>query len=313
MKKSGWVSYVLITLAVVVYVFLSLNTPSDPVAMQRYNLSQDALFAIRIGFFIPTFLIWFMGAYAFAALSSYLQLVNGTKEERAFRHMRTGLGILFWGGSVIPSLINSIGSYIGHGVSNYPLRPVFVVIGSYLNVWPLLIGFGFILASAKLFLATINVNYRISVKLRVIGGIILAPIAYLCLSLIFSDPYRLLPSPDGIATYYMSDSILILTIIFPLFLAWVIGLAATKKLSVYGHLVQGKVYSRVFSNISFGLNFLIFLSIFLRTLTSIGTSRIASLGFTSIIFLIYLIFLVISIAYLLIARGTGRLAQIETM
>lgn len=312
MKKISFSYYFLTVAAAALYLYLTFNTPADPVAMERYQLTAQGLFLLRISFIFPVLFIWFAGTYAFTILSHHVHLVRGGKEEKAFRALRTGLGIIFWGGSVLASLTGVIGNYIGRGVSDYPLRPVFTILGNYLGVFPLLLGFAFILFSAGLFFRQAPGIKVMSRNRILVMGAALLPVAYVFLNLIFSDATRTVPTAAArVATYYLPDPLIVLTLILPLFASWIMGLLATGKLNLYASFVEGKLYKKLFANFALGLNVLIFLSMFLRTLTSIGTGRLAVLGLDSILAIIYVIFLVAGAAYLFIARGVRKLSQIE--
>lgn len=311
-KASHNFYYILTAIAAVIYVTLAFLTPSDPAALAKYNWTPAFIVWLRITLMLPILFTWFAATYAFSTLGNYITLIKGSWEESAFKKLWIGIGIIFWS-SVFSSLVSTFGNYLRQGISTqpHPLRPLFTIIQNYFAIFPMLIGFIFILMAGMIFLK--NCGRKISIQWKIVTGIILAVIAYVLLDLIFTNTVRTVPNASGVSTYFLNDALIVVTIILPLFAAWIIGLFATKCFSLYTRFTEGILYKQLFSNVMLGLNSLIFLSMFLQTFSAIGAERLADLGAESILLLIYFIIAVYGLAYLFIARGVRKLSQIEAV
>lgn len=315
-KGRPGVYYIIIGLAIALYLFLTFNTPTNPETLEKYDLTPANLFWLRMTLIVPILLVWVAGAHAFTAISRHVNLlradtnIDSDNSLFAFSKLRVGIGIIFWS-FVASSLMNTISTYIAGGGSDYAWRPMIVILRNYINIFSLLIGFIFILMSAKLFLSKVSGEKRISKNWMIALGIIFSALAFIYLDLIFANPFRSVAPPGENATFYLPDSLIILTVIGPVFAAWIIGLFATKKLSIYSRLVEGKIYKDLFRNVVIGLNALIILSVFSNSLSAMGSQKLAGLDLSGILVLVYFIVAMLSIAYLYLARAFAKLSKIE--
>lgn len=69
----------LFVLLVILYVALTLLTPTDPAVLARYDLTQDKARLLSLTIILPIIAIWFTGFYGFSRIKQYAQSIIETK------------------------------------------------------------------------------------------------------------------------------------------------------------------------------------------------------------------------------------------
>jgi hypothetical protein len=137
---------------------------------------------------------------------------------------------------------------------------------------------------------------------------------YFWLDSIFTNEIRTVtPDPRIPATYYLKDSLIVLTIVIPSFLAWLMGIRTILNLDNYSRRVEGSIYRRALSALSWGIWAVIAGSVFLQGLQSLGSARLFKLGLAKLIIIIFALLTIQLLGYALVALGAKRLNKIETV
>lgn len=303
-RRSKWV-YAGIFAIWVVYLFLNLNTPIGDSA--RLDLSEQEIFFLRLTIIIPYLLIWLAAAYSFIRVINYSTAIKDSKEANGFYLL--SLGILALLASLILSTISS--TIDGFVDSESVIHKDLVILSNYLRVFPYLIAFWFFLAASRILLRRLKLV--ISKTNFIFFGVLLAASVYLWLDLIFTNPTRSVGTADSPATYYLRDSMIVLTIVIPSIVAWVLGIWAVLSFTRYRNKVKGIIYRHAFSSLAVGIWAVIVTSILLQGLLSLGSERLLDLGLGPLLGLIYLFVVIQGVGFLFIALGAKRLTLIETV
>ncbi len=308
MKKSiNWNIYGLFLIVWLLYAALTIFLPSQ--APNIYHLSYFSLLLLKLSIVVPFFFIWWAFVYGIATIRSYATLLKNNWEAKAFQHIWEGLAIILVG-SWAASFLSPVKNYLGITSLWYP---ALTVLGHYLNVIPFLLGVFSIFLGSLEFIKNIKVKMKLTPVLTTCL-IALAILAWVSLELVFTNKVRTIPGgPTTAATYYLSDSLIVLTIFIPLVAGWVLGVLGIYNLAAYHHYVKGFIYKSFLRDFVMGLSLIVFFSILIQFLGALGAERFIGVSLQSILILVYFIIIVDALAYLLIARGAHKLAKIESV
>ncbi len=300
--------FYLLTISIwVIYVILSLNAPAP--ASNPYNLSAHTTFILRWTIFVPLLLIWITAVYGAVNLYQYATLVKHTKDGGGMYPMSLGINLIVLH-LFLSSLIGVIRSYL----INQPAAIEYLtVLSNALYVIFYLAAFMLLYYGSKKLLGSYKESTP-SINLIAIAFFILMIVMYFYLESIFNNPNRLMGSGPGInASYFLPDSLIVLTIIIPSFVTWVAGILTIGNLNSVGYKAIGVIYKKTISNLTYGVFFVITCSIFIQGITSVGSARLLQIGFSGILILIYLLLVFMALGFVLIARGSRKLSQIESI
>lgn len=290
-----WSAYAIATL-------VAPNTTSGPL-----RVSTENLFLIRLSIAIPYLLIWLAATYSFIKIRRYSLTIAPSKESTAFKYIAYGILLLLLSLSMTTLVSTTRTALVNHEELRAPLT----ILTNYLYIFPYLGAF------ALLFTGAYKLNSYLSLehfKRYAIYAIPFLLFAYFWLESIFTNQFRVNPPPEAqLATYYLKDSLLVLTFVFPGLIAWSLGFLAALRLKEYHAKVQGSLYRSVLSSLVYGIIGVIIASIFLQALLSLGIQRLVDLGLSRILLLIYLFLLIQGIGFLSISNGAKKLTRIESV
>ena len=304
--KRRW-QYVGLILGVwLVYLGFSLATP-QPASSTRYHLSNTTVNLIRVTFELPFLFCWLYAVSGWLHFRDYIKGRPHDHEHQAFAKIAQGLLTLIIG-LIVPTVISTIYLYYNNGASQGPL---WVRINNYINIFFPLLGFLWMLKGSQQLMNTLKLKVTSWSKIiTVLIPVSLFAVFYL--ALIFTNPTRQ-SSPDATlpATYYLPDVLIILTIIIPVICTWVMGLLLALNLEQFSH---HTVRSHQLALVSFynGVLAIVGGAILSQALSSLGSHRFSKLNVGLILSLVYLLLLIITVGYGLIARGAKKLAQADT-
>lgn len=299
--------YITIVILWSIYSFLTLTAPN--ISPNQLHISQQTLNILRLSFAIPYLLIWLSAAYSYIKIKRYAAAISPSNESSAFRKVGTGILLLLC--SLVISTFASTSRNIM--VDNAQMRPILTILTNYAYVFPYLFAFILLYKSTKEF-GLQNPNLKFTARNCIHYGIPLILLAYVWLELIFTNPYRVVPgNASKFASYYLKDSLLILTIVIPSLISWFIGLLSVIKLKIYYKKVSGKIYKRALSSLVNGLSGVIAASVFLQALLSLGPQRLLDLGLEKLLGFIYLFLIIQALGFYFIARGASNLTKIESV
>ena len=126
--------------------------------------------------------------------------------------------------------------------------------------------------------------------------------------MVFSSPGRQTSLDPSIRpTYYLSDSLIFLTIILPSFGMWILGILSAfqvDRFSPESFSIRQHIAKRRFVD---GILTMVFASTSIQVLLALGGLRLINLGLAFIIFAVYLVLILLVYAYFLIMRGARGL------
>jgi hypothetical protein len=303
--QSRWIYAVVIGLWLA-YLGLSLYAPISPGA-QSLHISAMVLAWVKITVALFYLFVWLGGSYSVLTIESYTRSLTDGPDQQAFDYIKTGIFILI-STLILAVLLGSIRSYLPNQAS---WNPAFVIVTNYLNVLPEVLAFLYFFIGIRL-LSHQAQPEPLSLRSYFFYSLPLFLLAYLWLEIIFSNSTRMVAtSPMTTATYYLPDSLLILTIVLPSILGWILGLAATTRLYNFHHKVNGTLYRQALSSLVFGFVSVVIASILFEALQALGSHRLLDFGLQKLLVMIYLFILVQGVGYFLMARGARRLHKIE--
>lgn len=264
---------------------------------------------IRLTIAIPYLFIWLAAMYSYLQTKRYANLISPSQESTAFAKIAFGI-LMLLGSLITATLLNSLRSMLAQ---NADIRPFLTILTNYAYVLPYLVAFIY-LFNAAFELVSQQIEFTIPIMKSALYSLPLFILAYIWLEFIFTNQYRVTAPPMSLfASYYLKDSLLILTIILPSLLTWAIGLLAVIKLRMYHEKVKGIIYKKSLSAFVYGFITVILGSILLQSLLSLGPQRLLDLGLGKLLGVIYIFLLAQIIGYFSIARGANNLSKIESV
>lgn len=293
----------------VAYLVISLTTPIHPTPKNSpLHISNQSLYWIKISVALAYLVTWMAAAYSFVKIRRYSNSIKKSREAEGFHFLSIAIAVLV-GALIAATLISSVESRItGSGGA----KPALIVITNYLYVFPFLVAFGaFWKGSTHLMKGVKPVASSITVAVL---GVLLIGFIYLWLNLIFTNPLRNSSGVPGVpATYYLGDSLIVLSIVIPSFVGWALSLGTVINLKNYAQKVEGLIYRKAIAAFTLGVWAVILGSVLLQGLQSLGSIRLEKLGLVKLLLLIYVFLLIQVIGYLYVALGAKRLTKIETV
>jgi hypothetical protein len=283
------------------YVFLSFTTPPQPAA-PGFELYEPWRSLIRISFIAPVLLSWAFGGFAVAHLLTVAELTRNGKAGRMFRLLGYGVLALVIGSWVTTAIGQVRNNFFARGSS---LDIASTVAQNYAHVLFPLIGFALIYAASVRRAAEEkreDQSWPAALLLIMVLGAI-------WIGVIFTNASRQSTTFEfGRPTYYISDPLIILTLVTPMLTAWLLGIAGSLNFSDLES--GGAPYMRrAFTKIVHGLLFAVFASIVLSGLQSAGSERLLSGGFIFLLGLVYGLVFLMTISYWMMFRGAKTLLE----
>jgi hypothetical protein len=289
-----------------IYVVLLLTTPFTP--SPQLDITRQTLRLLEVFIALMYLAAWQAAIYAYNRLANYSAAIKNSKESKGFRMLASSILILVVS-LIAATFVSSINSHLaasGHRSS------FLVILTNYLYVFPFLYAFWSFWTGSR-YLAS-KVRSGVSPIAVIVLCSILVIFMYFWLDSIFTNMLRTASADPRIpATYYLKDSLIVLTIVIPSFLAWLLSIGTILNLDNYTRRVEGLIYRRALSALSWGIWAVIASSVFLQGLQSLGTARLIKLGLVKLILIIFALLTLQLLGYALVALGAKRLNKIETV
>ncbi len=301
-KKRAMLFYGITGVLSAVYA-VSLFFQPDQSVSAAFTLGENARKILRITFTVPIMLIWFLGTESILSSSFSAKKARSGAEKSLFRALSWGIGILL-GGFVFGTFVGQLKSYFP---DNESVRRMTTIIVNYTYVFPPLFGF-WILSRA------VNPAQRTATREREYNGMAVF-LAFLVgtfwAALIFTNTGRQVSRGVGLPpSFYISDILIVATIILPTLLSWFYGIAAALRLSDFSAEITERGRERVLSRLVFGIQLLIFSYILLFGLLSLGSTRLIGLGLVGVIIALYLFIAALLAAHWLISASIKNLGAV---
>ncbi len=297
--------YIMVLIIWGLYLYLLYNSPNT--TSNQLQIPQQTLDLLRITVAVPYLLIWLAAMYSYTKIKRYAIAIKPSVESSAFDKIANGIFFL-----LISLILSTIASSLRNYLVDYTQwRPALTILTNYAFVLPYLFAF-FLLMRGTVELVSQYENFRIPYTKYLIFSIPLVLFTFIWLELIFTNESRVTSGEvSKFASYYLKDSLLVLTIVIPSLVTWVIGLRTILKIWVYHKIVKGIIYRQALTSFIYGLMGVILGSILLQSLLSLGAQRLLKIGLSGVLQIIYLFIIIQVIGFFLIARGANKLTKIE--
>jgi hypothetical protein len=278
---------------------LALALPPDPQALHLYHLTSLSYRLVIFFLLLPYALIWYAAFYAFAKLSEYTRFLKNAKEEKAFRRITAGMGILAFG-LVIPTIISTILNEIA--AYHHGFKAADAIISHYIELVVALTSFTYLGSGARMLAS--------SGKIRTsLNGARLFGLIFIIIGVSFTrasvTEHHYAGNP-----YYLSIFPLVITLVIPYLYTWFIGMICAFDFWLYSKSIKGVLYKKAFSQLSSGLAVTIVGLIAIQFVTSAYGNRTDE-SLTFILILIYALLGTLILGLSLMALGTNKLKKIE--
>ena len=271
-----------------------------------YKLSVIAIHMIQVSFIVLILLIWVAAVYGAVRFKQYADSIKKSGDGAGFSMVANGLIVLAFG-LVATSLVGTLRqTAIDNGN-----EAGFTIINNYMSLLIALVAFALIYGgSAKLLAITNKKNAGQTIKIA--SFVIISSIAILFTRQLLKDSYRNF-SPDSTkhASYFMSDVMIIATIVIPSVISWTLGAWAAINIWAYRQYVKGFIYKSALSWLVKGIVYVVSFSILIRLITLLSSLSSRSLAF--ILVFVYVLLATYAIGFLLIAVGSRQLAKIDEL
>ncbi len=298
--------YLIYALIAVLYCSLIIIIPPDASVLTRYSLSPSSAKLLSLSLALPILVIWWLGFFGFVKLKEYAHDIKTNKDGKSLEQIGNGLMIMAIGGP----LISMINSYSNHLATQRPsLTSGAVITYNYLTLIMIFATFYLVHEGASK-LSGILKKKELS-RTEILIKLIFAAFSILYIYFTLQNPSRQFPGP-GIsrAAYYLSDSILVITIIIPYLFVWWYGIRATYLIQQYSKKVSGIIYRQSLSRLAAGLGLVVVTYMLLRFLTSF-TTQLNSWSLKVLLLVVYLLLIFLGLGFGLIAKGAKQLKKLE--
>ena len=298
--------YLPVVILWLVYVALTFLAPVTA-ATAQLGITPVGLAIIRITVALPYLLAWIAGGYCVLTLLASVHALPEKEDRLAFKHIAIGVLVLV-GGLALSSLFGSARSYLIHNAD--AVRSL-TVLTNYVHVLAPLLGFAFIF-SAGGHLRRAGTTADLPWGWMATGVMALMVFVVLYFWLIFTNPNRQVSTePDVAATYYLSDPLIVATIVLPFLVATTLGFFSVFRIARYSRGVTGYVNKRSASFLVNGLLLVIAGSLLLQALLSLGSSRLLHLGLGPLLLVIYVFIALQTLGFIFLALGAEKLSALE--
>jgi hypothetical protein len=294
---GSWIFPALTIVTAVVYAYFSFNTPTTA-ANERFGLVGLKLLLIQITFIIPYVTTWVIGAFAASNLKRRANYTTDPLTKLGYQYFSTGITFLVIG-TMIAQIVALPRSFYPDDVSVITL---ITIVTNYINVFFPLIGFAYFFIGAKQFFPSLKIKSDI----RITSTVIVTLLGSIYTLLVFTNSTRQIAlTPDTAPTYYIPDILIILTIVIPILITWFFGFNAALTMGETPD--TDSLEQKGFSQLTSGIWLIVFSSIILQGIVSLGSERFLTLGIGLTLLLIYFFLFVICTGYFLVASGSRKL------
>lgn len=295
-----WGYLVLYMLAVPLYVLLTVGAPTDAAA--RYDISPSNLLLLQFTFIIPIVLIWLAGLKGVSTLKEYSMNLRDGHERIGMKPILLGLQLLVIG-FIATSLFGTLRPYY----IDESFFPAYQIVNNYLRIGFSLIGIYFVFRGSLDLLRTCETK-RIPKSQRTWSVVISVAITVLTGVLVYGNPTHNATSDPQIASFYMNDFWIAVTILLPNLGIWMLGLLAGLQLKKYSDQLVRLPHKQGFIRLAASVCAIVGISIVLQLLVSISVV-LSQLGIGAILLIVYLLLAGYAVAYLLLASSARKLRQ----
>ncbi|MBI2063372.1 MAG: hypothetical protein HYT65_00035 [Candidatus Yanofskybacteria bacterium] len=302
-QKFPWIIFSFILVAFGAYIFMSFTAAPTAVS-KELGLGKDiARFIVVLTFALPLFAAFFWGLWG----SKLLFKAEGSDniKTRGLHLLATGILI-----TVLVLLVNimlgQIRSRILIPLNIYEIEKISTIVTNYIYSFGYLLSFYIIFRGTQK-MTTATAAYKTWNVLTSAIVVILVGTLYVGLSL--SNPDRMISLTPGVRpSHYLSDVLILTTVILPSMLAWFFGIVTAFNLADIFSSPDYQSHQKSYQNLFSGMLLIIFSIIILQTILSIGTTRFIVIGLTPVLALIYLFAFALAIGNFFLLRAAKNLS-----
>lgn len=290
-----------------IYLAQSVLIKPDQTALDKYHISASQAVALGLTVAIPYIVIWFIALLGYLRLRSYAESIADSQDGAAFTIISCGVGLLaLW----LP-ISAIIGGFSTHYYAVHPsATATMVILNNYLNLALLFPGFLITYCGTRKLLAVINKS-RPALPQKVM--LLFICFAVLYTFLVLHDPARLAPTHAvTTAAYYLPDWLIVTTLVIPRLVMWFLGIQAVYNMYWYRQKVKGSIYKQALDHVAQGVGGVVLSTIVLYCVQSLS-SPLNQLNLALLLLVVYLLLIIVSIGYLLIAQGAKKLQRLEEL
>lgn len=290
----------------VIYILQIILIPPDASSLAKFRLSATEAKLLALTFALPVAFVWMLGSYVYIKFRRYVNSISKDKDGKAFATISNGLLFLcLW--LPISTIFSNISNYLyrEHPSWTAPL----VITNNYLNLFLLLFALALIYTGSRE-LISLEQNRKASMS-KYLTYIPFIAISELYVFLSLNNPVRQFPSETvKVAGYYLSDWLLIGTIVIPYILVFYWGFFAVLNIYIYRRNVRGVIYKKSLDNFAKGLLCIVSSIILIRYLASL-TTAFSNSTLKTILLIIYLLLAILLLGFILFAKSVKKLEKIE--
>lgn len=288
-----------------VYIALSIAAPESRSTTQQVQLSETTIQILRVTLLLPYMLTWLIaviGWYHFSRFTSDTenkQMVN----HRAFRMISRGLGLLIFDLIGIP-LINAARTVWS---ANEDIAVSLTIISNYFHIVVPLLAFALLfMGSRKLVQSS---HYATQLRSKMFPSLVATSLfTFLFTIAVFSNTSRQVASEAGrFASYYISDPLIVFTIILPLAITWLLGLQTALNTEQYVHTLSQPKWRHAIIHFFHGLLAVVSSSIILQAITAFGSQQLQQVSLALLLVIIYLFIILQAAGYFFIRVSAKQL------
>ena len=289
-----------------VYCYVLFTIPIDRVIASKYHLGIGWSVVFAVAVYVPFMLVWLVALVGYVRLREYAQSIKGDQDGAAFNYITGGICIItIW--LPISALLSALAVF-GYR-HNASLAPDVMRTMTYLNILALLVAYLLVYRGSQRLLRLIGMTAQAPVA----AVLVYVVFAALYTFVVFKDPTRTTATHHvKIAAYYLSDRLILLTVVLPRLISWYIGLQAAYNLYIYRLRAAGKIYREALSGLVVGIVGVITLSALFRSLQAIAMV-VSHLNAIILVVGVYVLLAATAWGYVYIARGADRMKLLENL
>jgi hypothetical protein len=258
-------------------------------------------FPLLLTITIPVIAIWLLATYGATRLKSYAHSIRASNDGKNLNYIANGLLWLV----VYLLLLPTANPIEGLFVNSRYLR-LSVILGNHTLVVLGLISVYLLLKGTRGLVPLTQRSLRGTPLFTVFSLVSGAFLIFFAWSFYRSVP-TLMPV-NGVPKFALPAQLLLFTYVLPYILMWIGGLLAVRNLSHYALKTKGSVYKSLFRDLYKGI-LVVYICIFIAQMLVIST--ISYTSFNISIGLIYALLVLSAIGFLLVAKGSKKLAGVE--
>lgn len=284
-----------------VYALASFMSPNNVASSQKYGVSMLVLALLLSTLLVPILAIWMFAVAGCRHFFEFSRTLKLKAKRKAYHMIAIGLMIIAGYLIIIPTMTSL---YVLWGGNT--LDSLYVIARNYISVLSTLASFAFMFAGSIMLLRVQRQKVP-SMTILLNAGLPVTLFTLLYSYLVFSNPIRQTGGDNlASATFYLSDPIIVMTIIAPAVATWMLGLMLIINMEHYSR------YTKIANRrgiIDFYNGMLVVVAglILSQIVNSLGVGRTSELSLGVVLIILYLLLGLIAFGFALIARGAKRI------